>query len=282
MPASPQPVGSSTPSRSAISRSAYAATRGSCVTSTHGRLLLARQPDELASTCSPASVSSAPVGSSANSTRGSVTSARASARALLLAAGHLAGPRVGQLGDAEPLQPRQRRRARLAPPRAGEQQRQRDVLGRGQLRRRAGRTGTARRTRSAAAASAPPPIALVEPFAAVAHLARVRAQDPGQAVQQRRLAAAARAGDGDDLARLDRQRDAAQRRGVLPYGPTTRGLRCADGFASVLASIERSQTSDAVRRRGPGWSAASAGPRRDGRWRSRRRSRRRATRPGRS
>ena len=74
---SPRPVWSTRPSRSTTSRSAYAAIRGSWVTSTTVVRCSRASRTSWVSTCSPASVSSAPVGSSAKSTRGSVTSARA-------------------------------------------------------------------------------------------------------------------------------------------------------------------------------------------------------------
>ena len=47
--------------------------------------------------------------------------------------------------------------------------------------------------------------------AAQQHLALARPQQPGDALQQRRLAAAGRADDADELAVLDRERDVADR-----------------------------------------------------------------------
>ena len=212
----PSPLGSTTPSRSAISRSAYAATCASWVTSTHRRALLAGQPDQLAEhLLAGRGVERA--GRLVGEQHPRLGDQRpGDGAALLLAAGHLARPGVGDVGDAEPVEPRQRRRPRLSPPRAGEQQRQCDVLRRGQL----GDQLSELEQHPELGAPQPGPHPLrpgVEPVLAVEHLAGVGPQDAGQAVQQRRLAAAARPGDGDDLALGDVDVDAAQG-GRLPVG----------------------------------------------------------------
>ena len=109
----------------------------------------------------------------------------------------------------------------------------------------ADRTGTAPRTRCAAAGTGPPPTRC-RCGAPLGDLARVRPQDPGQAVQQGRLAAAARPGDGDDLA-LGRPRCHAAQRGRRAVRPEPR---------REPGSCVTGAPPGASRRPGPGWSCS--------------------------
>ena len=130
--------------------------------------------------------------------------------ALRLAAGELGRQRVVagvETGAIEPL-PRSDQRGR--PLVAVEQQRQRDVLEHRELWHE---LPELEHDPDAAAAQlrALAGVELGEVLAEQPHDAALGAEDAGGGVQQRRLAAAARAGDGDDLGGVDGERDAAQR-----------------------------------------------------------------------
>ena len=170
-------------------------------------------------TSSPLSESSDPVGSSAKSTSGWATRPRAKRDALGLAAGHLAGAVALHALEVEPFEPAPRLTEGLVTVHATEQQRQGDVLLGGQLGHELAEL------EDEAEAITPQPGALplphgVEALAVEVDLAGVGDEDARQAVEQRRLARAARAHHGDDLATLHRRRLAPRSAGVSPKEST--------------------------------------------------------------
>ena len=131
--------------------------------------------------------------------------------ALRLPAGQLPGPAALKPVQAERAEPSPGRRHRRAAAGAGQQQRQRDVLFRGQLGDQL--AGLEHEPEPVPAQRAAPVVAQgVQPLPAEPDLALLGDQDARQAVQQGGLARAARPHDRDDLALPDGQRGAAQRR----------------------------------------------------------------------
>ena len=119
-----------------------------------------------------------------------------------LPAGKLAGATVGELVQPKAGKPWQRGVKRVRAAGAGEQQRKCDVFQAGQLRHKL--TELKHEAESVSPQRASRGLAEgVDPVAGEVHLTGVRHQDPRQAVQQRRLARAARPHDRDDLASLD-------------------------------------------------------------------------------
>ena len=184
-------------------------------------------------TSSPLSESSDPVGSSAKSTSGFATRPRANATRLGLAARHLPGAVAFHTLEVEPFEPAPRFPKGLCTARATEQQRQRDVLLGRQLRHELAEL------EHEAEAITPQPRALrlphgVESTAVEVDFAGIRDEDARQAVEQRRLARAARSHHGEDLAPLHRNARAAEGwgfaeaehkvaplRGIVPPATTT-------------------------------------------------------------
>ena len=133
--------------------------------------------------------------------------------ALGLAAGHLAGAVALHAFEVEPFEPAPRLAEGLVTVRATEQERQRDVLLGGQLGHELAEL------EDEAEAITPQPGALrlphrVEALAVEVDLTGVRDEDARQAVEQGRLARAARAHHGDDLAPFHRELGPAKRRGL--------------------------------------------------------------------
>ena len=151
--------------------------------------------------------------------------------ALALTAGQLAGPAAALVADPEPFQPGVGGLVGHLALGPVQQQWQRHVIGGGEfghelpeLEHKAER-GT------------PQPGALslahrVQHLAVEQRLACVRGEDPGQAVQERRLARAARAHDREDLALADRYARAAQRGGLTEC---LEDAACLDQAAAAYA-----------------------------------------------
>jgi len=145
--------------------------------------------------------------------------------ALLLAAGHAAGDRAGELRDAEVVEQLAPARARLARRQPREQPGELDVVG----DREVGDEVEELKDEAdlAAAQLRPGRLAeLVDSAAAEVDLAGCGSVEPAEQVQQGRLAAARGAHDADELALGDRQVDAAQRRdrdAVAFVGPLETG-----------------------------------------------------------
>jgi hypothetical protein len=121
-----------------------------------------------------------------------------------------AGHAAGGLGEAEPLEQLARPAPRLAPRDAREQGRQLDVVGHRQVVDQV----EEREDEAELAAPQPRPAALagvVDALAVQVDLARRRAVEPAQQVQQRRRAAAARPRHGQELAVRELEVDPVQR-----------------------------------------------------------------------
>ena len=219
-------------------------------------------------TCSPVSESSAPVGSSAKSTSRPATRPRASATRCACPPDSSPDRRCSR-----PSRPRRSNqavalRSASRPADAAEQQRQRDVLRGGQLGDELAELEHEAEAVPAQAAA----LGLghgVDPGPVEEDLAGVGHQDAGQAVQQRRLARAARAHDGEDLAGVHGDAGAAQRGGLAE----ARTRRSRASIAMVMAA-----PSSAGRPAGRRSSRSSAGPPRGGTGRGRRAARRRGCR----
>ena len=206
------------PSRMAMTRSARAATRASWVTSTIVWSRSSCIPRRSAITSRALAVSRLPVGSSASSTRGRLISARAIATRCCwppesfvgeLSAYSAMPSVVEQVGPAG---------ARLARRDAGEQRRQLDVVGHRQVPDQVEEL----EHEADLAPAHVRPLGLgvpVDAAAAELDLAGRRPVQPAEQVQQRRLPAAARPGDGDELALRHRRVDAAQRVHAAFVGP---------------------------------------------------------------
>ena len=214
------------------------------------------------------SESSAPVGSSANSTSRPGDQAAGQRDPLGLPAGQLAGAAPLQPVEAEPWRTRRRASAqRRRPADAVEQQRQGDVLLGGQLGHELAELE--HEAEPVAAQRAARGLAeRVDPAAVEVHLAGVGHEDPGQAVQQRRLAGPARPHDGEDLAGRRPPGRAAQRRASRRTTETctSAGLdghasaviaRTSSASASSRAAVSSIQRRSASRWNRP-WSASSA------------------------
>src|SRR5579872_6600519 len=131
--------------------------------------------------------------------------------ALRLAAGHLAGAVVLHAPELEAFEPAASRTERLGAVHPSEQQRQGDVLLRGQFRHELAEL------KDETEAITPQPGALrlshlVESLPFEADLTGVGNEDARQTVEQGGLARTARAHHGHDLATLDRETRAAQGR----------------------------------------------------------------------
>ena len=264
------------PSRTMTSRSAYAATRASWVTSTTVVPCSRAAATSRSITCSPVSESSEPVGSSANSTSGSATSAAGQRDPLRLAAGQLArtGAAPARPGRAARTRPRPRRSAaaRRAPPSSSGSATFSSAVSSGTSWPN-WNTNPNRSRRSALRSVS---LHGVDPPAVEPDLAGVGHQDAGQAVQQRRLARAARAHHGERSRR--RPTDDARRRAARASGRRTarrpgprsarsdgRGVRLSRGHAAPPRR---------ARRAGPRSGRSSAGRPRGGTGRGRRAARR--------
>ena len=181
----------------------------------------AGRPRSSSSTAAPFSASRLPVGSSARTSSGSLTSARAMREALLLTAGELV-----RADDRRPLASpsssiSSAARARPPPGAPGQPRWQQHVLERRSAPRSAGTAG--RRSRCGAGGSAP---ALRRGGRSAARLRRVtspgvRGVEPAEEVQQRRLAAPRATEHGDHLVGLHGQSDPVEkcpRRPSVPHG----------------------------------------------------------------
>jgi hypothetical protein len=132
--------------------------------------------------------------------------------ALLLAARHLARPPVGAVADAEDVEQLRRARGPIAAADARESERERDVLGRGQVRHQvARRLLPDEPDHRAPVVDALPRRHRHEVPVAHAHPAGGRHVEPREHGQQRGLAGAGRAHDRHELAGLDEQVEALER-----------------------------------------------------------------------
>lgn len=171
------------------------ATRASWVTSTTAAALSRAAAVNSRITSSPLSESSGSVGSSAKTTRGPVTSARATPTRWLWPP-EISPEYARHVGDFEAIQPLQHVPLGRPPPDALQAQRQRDVLHATQLRDELPELKDEPELTTAQGAAP-----------RVAHARRpskldatgLRRDDFGQAVQRRRLTRARRAHVGDDL-----------------------------------------------------------------------------------
>ena len=201
------------------------------------------------------------MGSSAKITRGPVTSARATATRWPWPPETSPGRLAAHVVDLQPLQPLAGRCAR--PPCAW----RRSAAAAGRRSPAQVSSGTSwpnwktkpnsvRRSALRSASDMRGQLA-----AAVADRAGVRADDPGEAVQQRRLAGAGGAHDGDDLAGVDGELRAVQRGGravglvqVVGGEQGSRGASCAAPPRASLSS--RAAVSSSQRRSASRWNRA--------------------------
>ena len=227
-------AGSSRPSRTWTMLSACAATCPSCVTITIVCRRSRTSRRSRSTTCWPASLSRLPVGSSASSKAGWITKAPCHRHALLLAAGQLTGQvRLTMLH----VHQRQRGRPALAGfawRDAIQQQRQRHVLG----RRERGEQVEVLKHKAHAAAADQCPLVVVQLRQVPAFQQDLPAGGlfhARQQVQQRALAGAGGSHDGQELALMHGQIDAAQR--LDPRVPLSVGLRQLAGFQNTTHQI---------------------------------------------
>ena len=174
--------------------------------------------------------------------------------------------------QVEPLEPR---RGRRPAPRAGGRRPAAAAARRSprrSARARAGRTGTRSRTGRGAARCARPRAACRSAGRRTWTSPRVGHQDAGQAVQQRRLAGAARPHHGEDLARARPRRSAPRSAGRLAEGQRARrGASIAAAAVTVIAAPPSASASSraavrSIQRRSASrwnrpWSASSASTR---------------------
>ena len=135
--------------------------------------------------------------------------------ALLLAAGEVAGDARGGVGEAEALEQLRRAAAGLAGRDAGQQRGQLDVVGDREVRDQVEELEH-EADLAAAQARAAGLVGAGQVLALHAHLAAGRAVEAAEQVEQRRLAAAARPGDGDELAVRHPQVDVRRARSRPP------------------------------------------------------------------
>ena len=199
-------------------RSVRAASSGSCVTMT--RLVpTARFSSSIRSnTCPAVRRSRLPVGSSASTHRGSVTSARASATRCRSPPESSPGRCLTRCPSPTRSSIRCAAARALGRGHAPDRERHRDVLQRGELRQQVVELVDEAERAVAHARRVPSPSAR-RSRALDADLARRRRVEPAQQVQQRALAGARGADDRDALA-------ASRRRGRRRAAPAPRAARC--------------------------------------------------------
>ena len=223
--------------------------RASCrswVTSTRVACRRRCRPNSRSTTCSPVLPSRLPVGSSARMICGRGLSARAMRHALLLAARQLGREMVGAVRQADFAEQSARRLEGVGL--AGKFQRQGDVLerrhGRHEMERLEDDADVAPRTSASSSSPRPP-----KSWPANADGAGGGPLQPGDDHQQRGLARAARADDGDGL----RRARCRYRRLRISTGPAR--------LASVNETLAREITGSATSAKAPsGYRAGTKGP----------------------